>query len=175
VTYCAVADVQAILNPLGGVPAPASAAALPPTILLTEIGRAEDFVNGWLADRYSVPFDGNGGPVPDLVARVTADVAAFYATTDAAGNQDIGPNHPSAIRYSAAVATCRALARGNMTLALPATDSENANVTTGPINGVVFNQASAPCFSPSDYSLGAVPCGGGPGTWDTGGWQGMPF
>lgn len=141
---------------------------LPFNVISDLIDEAETFVNGWLADRYQVPF--LDGLVPDLVQKLTRDCAAYYATTAAAGNQDIPPGHPRQLRYNTSVATLRALAAGVMTLALPATDTNTSN-TAQAMPGI-FNVDAAPCFSPSDFQLSPVPYGPN-WTWDR--WQGTPL
>jgi phage gp36-like protein len=152
VSYCAVADVLAVLNPTGGMTTASSAAALPAPIISNDIARAEDFVNGWLAQRYDVPFD-PASPVPDLVARITADIAAFYAVTDAAGDQSIPPTHPATLRYGSAVATCQALSAGRMTLALPATDGPDTGTQDLIAAGVSVQNPNLPLFCPEDAWL----------------------
>jgi phage gp36-like protein len=168
--YCVAADVADVLNPLGQNPSPGSAAMLPTNVITDLIDEASTFINGWLADRYQVPF--TDGQVPDLVVKMTRVIAAFYATTAAAGNQEIPAQHPMTLRYNNAVATCRALAAGVMTLALPATDSGNPNINTTISAPPVFNVDCAPCFTPSDFQLTPTPYGPD-GTW--GGWQGTPL
>ncbi len=166
--YCEPADVTGVLNPLGGIPAPSSAAGLPGSVLQDLIDDAATFVNGWLADRYDVPFA--DGHVPDLVEKVTRNIAAYFAVQAAAGSQEIPATHPAQLRYNGAVATLQALAAGRMTLALPATDGQDPDVGTGQRAETVLNPTAGRLFSPSDFSLG--PERG----WEPGRWlSGMPF
>jgi phage gp36-like protein len=168
VPYCQPADVRNVLNPLGGIAPPASAAGLSDEIMSDLIDDAETFVNGWLADRYEVPFA--DGEVPDLALKVTRNIAAFLAVQAAAGSQEIPAAHPAQLRYNSAVATLRALAGGQMTLALPATDGANPAVGTGQTPETVVNVTTGPLFCPGDFSLGPERWAE-PGRWSSG----MPF
>lgn len=166
--YCQPGDVRDVLNPAGTTPPTGSPAALPDLILEDLIDDAQTEVNGYLATRYTVPFP--AGHIPDLVAKLTRNVAAFYATLSAYGGQPLAATHPAQLRYTAAVSNLRALASGAMTLALPATD-ESTMAPTGqdvPGGASAINVYDGALFTPDD--CGIVPDTNRPGGWATNPW-----
>lgn len=140
-SYCLPADVRLVLSP-DGTSDPSNASAVDDTGLQPACDDATAEVNARLAVRYSVPFN----PVPEVVVKLTTDIAAYLATLLVYGGMEIAATHPVALRYARAQKLLEALSAGKATLDV-ADDAQPVGQT------VVYNPTDGPLWEAKDFAL----------------------
>lgn len=155
--YCLPGDVRDVLYPGTATTVSSGAANLDSEFLLQFIGEAENEVNARLAVRYTVPFPDD--TVPQVIATITRDLAAFYADASNRGQLAYsGQFDPILMRRDRASALLDQLAKGQAELGVVVVDdgdSGNVHATDAGRAGNVINTV------PRLFGPGARGGGGG--------------
>lgn len=140
-TYLDVTDLR---NLLGGTESLAgTAASLSDPDLQDAINQAQAEVDGRLSVRYSTPF----ADPPELIVKITGDIAAYQATLLARRGEPILANEAVVLRYQRAQTLLAQAAAGN--LALPV-----ATAPAGPGGEpAVQNPVDGDLWAPADFDL----------------------
>lgn len=91
-----------------------TAAEMSDAAITAHISSAQDTVDVYLSQRYSVPFP--DGQVPGLVVDITTAIAAWLATLSHRQTVDVGPAEPVTLRNAWAMNLLSALAKGTADL-----------------------------------------------------------
>lgn len=139
--YCLPGDVRDVLYPGTATTVSSGAANLDSEFLLQFIAEAENEVNARLAVRYTVPFPDD--TVPQVVATITRDLAAFYADASNRGQLAYsGQFDPILMRRDRASTLLDQLAKGQAELGqvIVTTDgTDGSHGTDAGRAGVVIN------------------------------------
>lgn len=120
-----------------------TAASLDVDRLTQAIVDAETEVDGKLKVRYTTPFS---DPVPEMVAQITRDIAAYLADLTFRQGRDFSSDlDPVYLRYKRAQDNLKGLVDGTFTL-------EPVGATSA-LTGAVFNPYDGKLFEMSDFGL----------------------
>lgn len=142
--YTSIPDLRDALAPRGKQD-DATAAALSNAELADQILEAQQQIDAQLAQRYTVPFA--VGEVPQLVAQLTRDIAAYTATLVHRRHHPLADNHPVLLRYRGAIALLGKLAKG---------DAEIPGLSGSQGSGQVYLPYSGDLFGAADFGIGPV-------------------
>lgn len=150
--YATVDDVRGVLARDPAAPA-GTAAELSDAEITTAITSAAAQVDSRLAGRYAVPFT---DPVPQLVADITRDIAAYLADLTYRQGKDYETQmDPVVLRYQQAQALLAQLAAGQADLPVAPPVVESGGVMRG------FQPYTGRMFSSGEFGLGVD----GSGRW----------
>lgn len=139
--YATADDVRSAVarNPF---PGKRSTAALDDTQLEASIADAQAEVDGWLRQRYTVPFP---APLPALVFSLTVDIAVYLAALTYYQESEILDTDPVARRYMRARELLKDIAEGSIDLDAgdgggpDPSDVASVGAPVNPYDGVMFD------------------------------------
>lgn len=121
-----------MLAPGGSDTTNATAAALTDGQLQESIDEATAQVNG---KARGAPYN---DPAPPLIAQVTRDLAAYFATLTHRRSQPLPADHPVALRYAAASRMLDGMQKGTVELPAPPAGSVEASAVVNQLDGALF-------------------------------------
>lgn len=141
--YAAPADVRLALSPDGDQTDVESAASLEDGDLNAAIQAAQDEVDGKIAARYQLPLV----TVPDILMRITRDIAGWLATLTYRRGDPIDPHDPVQLRYNAAEALLTQIQLGTLALGTDVNDGPDLVPVFGDTSAgtVLFGVYDPPC------------------------------
>jgi phage gp36-like protein len=158
-SYTDPATVLNALSPTGTPPPGTAIGALSQTVFSDAISDAEDEINARLATRYQVPFPDD--LCPDVVQKLTRDIAAYWCLLAANGQQEVLATHPVQLRFNRAQLVLLAISSGE--IELPPVLSNGTNLTSedDPGGVVVVNTVPGRLFGLRDFGISVDPFGRG--------------
>lgn len=118
-TYAVPTDVRLALSPEGDPADVGSAASLEDPDLQAALNSAQDEVDGKIGGRYTLPLT---APYPDILMRITRDIAAWLATLTYLRGDPLLATNPVQLRYNAAEALLTQIQNGTLSLGAISTD-----------------------------------------------------
>jgi phage gp36-like protein len=155
--YTSPADVRGRIS-FGGSADQGSASGATDEQLLEAIEDARTEIDAVLAVRYPTPFDDprypSQIPIPPVVSRINRDMAAYLATLTYLRGAPLPENSPVALRYSNAQRLLRDIAKGAITLDLPAGPTDEQPTENVPGGASVVNPYEGTMFAPGQFGIG---------------------